>query len=293
MQATRFTKMHGIGNDFVMVDADPESLVSFADSELHEISRRLCHRKFGIGGDGLILVLPSDSADFRMRMFNPDGSEAEMCGNGIRCFAKYVYDRGKTQSEQITVDTKAGVMRLDLEVEGQRVSNVRVDMGRPILRREHIPMTGAGPSPVVDESISVDGEPYRLTAVSMGNPHVIIFTDDVSAVPLERIGPRIETHAFFPARTNVHFVQIHSPREITMRTWERGAGATLACGTGACASVVASALNEYTGRSVLAHLPGGDLRIEWSEDDHVYMSGPAETVFQGEIELGIRVPAGL
>ncbi len=296
MESTRFTKMHGIGNDFILIDADAEPL---PEDRLPEISRRLCHRKFGIGGDGLILVLPTDltdptdRSDFRMRMFNPDGSEAEMCGNGIRCFAKYVYDRGLIDSEQITVATLAGEMKLDLRIEGRRVGSVRVDMGAPVLDRHQIPMSGEGPSPVIGEDISVEGERYAITAVSMGNPHAVIFTDDVSSVPLEQVGPQIERCPLFPARTNVHFVKVQSSDELTMRTWERGAGATLACGTGACASVVASALNGLAGRRVTAHLPGGDLLIEWAQDNHVYMTGPATEVFEGEIDLGIRIPAAV
>ena len=288
MQLTRFTKMHGIGNDFVMIDALAEPL---PENQLPEISRRLCHRKFGIGGDGLILILRSNGSDFKMRMFNPDGSEAEMCGNGIRCFAKYLYDHGLTDSERIRVETLAGEMVLDLQVEDRRVRTVRVDMGRPQLRRDEIPMAGSGASPVIAEPITMDGNTYAVSAVSMGNPHAVIFTDDVARISLEQIGPKVENHPLFPARTNVHFVQVHSADELTMRTWERGAGATLACGTGACASVVASALNGMTGRRVTAHLPGGDLFIEWADDDHVYMTGPAEEVFEGEIDLGIRFPA--
>ena len=294
MNPTRFTKMHGIGNDFVMIDALADPLT---EDQLPAISRRVCHRKFGIGADGLILVLRSgqsdmsDKSDFKMRMFNPDGSEAEMCGNGIRCFAKYLYDHGLTDSERIRVDTLAGVMILDLQVEDRCVRAVRVDMGRPQLRRDEIPMAGSGASPVVGESISTDGQAYAVTALSMGNPHAVIFTEDVSRILLEQVGPNIENHALFPARTNVHFVQVHAPDELSMRTWERGAGVTLACGTGACASVVASALNGLTGRRVTAHLPGGDLLIEWAADDHVYMTGPAAEVFEGEVDLALRIPA--
>jgi len=282
--------MHGIGNDFILIDADAEPL---PEDRLSEISRRLCHRKFGIGGDGLILVLKSSASDFRMRMFNPDGSEAEMCGNGIRCFAKFVYDRGLTDSEQITVATLAGEMKLDLRIEDRRVGSVRVDMGQPVLDRQKIPLSGNGRSPVIGEEVSIEGETYAITAVSMGNPHAVVFTDDVSGVRLEQVGPKIEHFPLFPARTNVHFVEVHSSDELTMRTWERGAGATLACGTGACASVVASAINGRTGRRVTAHLPGGDLQIEWAEDDHVYMTGPATEVFEGEIELGLRIPSAV
>jgi diaminopimelate epimerase len=273
----RFTKMHGIGNDYVYVDcvrqrppADPARL-SVAVSDRHT----------GIGGDGLILIAPSERADARMRMFNADGSEAEMCGNGIRCVAKYVHDHGIARKPRLAIETGRGVLTVDLEVTNDTVSRVRVDMGEPILEAAKIPTTLPG-NPPVDVPL---GE-YRVTAVSMGNPHAVIYVPDVAAVRLADVGPVLERAAEFPRRVNVHFVQPHSAAEATMRTWERGSGITLACGTGACAVCVAGVLTGRTGRKLLAHLPGGDLDLEWSEaDNHVYMTGPATEVFSGDWPL--------
>jgi diaminopimelate epimerase len=219
-----------------------------------------------------------------MKIHNPDGSEAEMCGNGIRAFAKYVYDRGYTNKTTITVDTLAGVLTLDLTAENGKVSAVTVDMGRPRLDRADLPMTG-DPGRVLDEPLEVGGETVRLTGVSMGNPHVVFFANPATEEAINRLGPLLEKHERFPRRTNVHLVEVYSPDEIKMLTWERGAGRTLACGTGACASVVASHLNGKTGRDVIVHLLGGDLRIRWADDDHVYMTGPATEVFTGTISL--------
>ncbi len=276
-----FTKSHGIGNDFVVVDGFQESI---PEDLLPETARRLCDRHFGIGSDGLILVLPSRTATFRMRMLNPDGSEAEMCGNGIRCFAKYVFDRGLTHETQITVETLAGIMAPRLIVKDGKAQMVRVDMGEPRLQRKDIPMKGPdGDGEVVGEKIKVEGDRYDITAVSMGNPHCVIFVDNVEHFPVAKVGPKIETHNLFPQRTNVHFVQVLNSSEIQVRTWERGAGITLACGTGACACAVAAALNKRTGRKVTTHLPGGDLLIEWSGDNRITMTGPAEEVFTGSI----------
>jgi diaminopimelate epimerase len=272
--------MHGIGNDFIVTDAIQQTL---EEASLSEWSRRLNHRKFGVGGDGLILILPSKVADFRMRMFNPDGSEAEMCGNGIRCFAKYVYDHGHHADTQLKVETGDGVKALRLNLRGRQVESVRVDMGQPRLLRSEIPMRGDDNDKVIGESLKVEGQKFEITAVSMGNPHVVIFENNLEGLPIAKYGPAIENHKSFPKRTNVHFVQVHNTGEITMKTWERGAGETLACGTGACATVVACALNNKTSRNVLAHLPGGDLRIEWLGDNRVVMTGPAEEVFSGEI----------
>jgi diaminopimelate epimerase len=274
--------MHGIGNDFVVVNALEESL---EESHLPEISRQVCDRKFGVGADGLILVLPSKTADFKMRMFNPDGSEAEMCGNGIRCFAKYVYDRKLLPDPQVKVETLAGVKLLKLLTRAGKVESVRVDMGMPSLLRAEIPMRGDDNSKVIGEGLKVEGRKFDITAVSMGNPHVIIFEDNLNGFPVARFGPAIENHKAFPQRTNVHFVAVSNSGEIVVKTWERGAGETLACGTGACAAVVASVLNNKTGRNVLVHLPGGDLRVEWMGDNRVVMTGPAEEVFEGEISL--------
>ncbi len=277
-----FTKMHGIGNDFVVVNALTESP---DEKSLPELSRRINDRKFGIGGDGLILVLPSKVADFKMRMLNPDGSEAEMCGNGIRCFAKFVYDNGLSPETLIKVDTLAGTKVLRLQLKDRKVEGVKVDMGCPMLLRSEIPMRGDDNGRVISEPLKVDGKRFEITAVSMGNPHVVIFEDSLDNYPVSKIGPLIENHRSFPHRTNVHFVKVLNNNELVMKTWERGAGETLACGTGACATVVAAILNKKTSRSVLAHLPGGDLRIEWTGDDRVMMTGPAEEVFTGQIDL--------
>jgi diaminopimelate epimerase len=279
----KFTKMQGIGNDFVIVNCLHDTIPA---EKLEAISRKVNDRKFGIGGDGLILILPSKQAELRMRMFNPDGSEAEMCGNGIRCFARYVYERKIIDDTQLKVETGAGVKTLKILTRGGgKFDAVRVDMGQPRLRRSEIPMRGDDVERVIAEPLKADGRRFDITAVSMGNPHVVIFEDNVSSFDLERYGPQIETHKAFPQRTNVHFVQVCSNSEIVVRTWERGAGITLACGTGACACVVASALNNKTGKRVNAHLPGGDLLIEWTGDNRVMMTGPAEEVFEGEINL--------
>lgn len=275
----KFTKMHGIGNDFVVLDCLNEAI---PEERLADLARTMNDRRFGIGGDGLILVLPSRVADFRMRMLNPDGSEAEMCGNGIRCFARYVFDRRITTEAQIRIDTLAGVKAVRVQSRGGKAETVRVDMGAPRLRRSEIPMRGDDSDRVVAEPLRVDRRKYEITAVSMGNPHVIVFAPDVTTVDVARIGPQIETHRLFPQRTNVHFVQVLSSTEITVRTWERGAGLTMACGTGACASLVASSLNDATGRRATVHLPGGDLLIEWVGDGRVMMTGPAEEVFEGD-----------
>ncbi len=277
-----FTKMQGIGNDFIVVNCLNDPLV---EESLAEISIKVNDRKFGIGGDGLILVLPSRMADFRMRMFNPDGSEAEMCGNGIRCFAKYVYDRKLLSDSQVKVETLAGVKMLKLITRGGKVENVRVDMGQPRLRRSEIPMRGEDTEKVVGEPLKADGKRYEITAVSMGNPHVVIFEDNIDAFDLARVGPQIENHKSFPQRTNLQVVKVCSNSEIILRTWERGAGVTLACGTGACAAVVASALNGKTVKRVNVHLPGGDLLVEWMGDNRVMMTGAAEEVFEGEIPI--------
>jgi diaminopimelate epimerase len=281
--------MHGIGNDYVYLDCfnnpAPEHPV--------ELARKIADRHFGVGGDGLILICPSNVADARMRMFNGDGSESEMCGNGVRCVAKYVYDHGIARKERLTVETGAGVLTLDVEVEDERVRRVRVDMGAPVLEARLIPttLTGARVIDVALPSLGDEARPDwfvrsgldpRMTCVSMGNPHLVLFCDDVAAVPLETIGPVLEKHPLFPRRINVHFVQIYSPTVVAMRTWERGSGVTLACGTGASAVCVAGAITGRTARAIKAHLPGGDLDLDWAEDDHVYMTGPAIEVFSGE-----------
>ncbi|HBV85888.1 MAG TPA: diaminopimelate epimerase [Desulfosporosinus sp.] len=274
----KFIKMHGLGNDFVFIDHFSGSDV---DVDYPELAKKLCHRQFGIGGDGLVVVLPSNVADARMRIFNSDGSEPEMCGNGIRCFARYVYDQGLLISDPMLIETGAGILKLNLYIKEGQVQGVQVDMGEPILRAELIPVLGEG-EPVVGQSIEVLGETYLYTAVSMGNPHCVIFVEDFSTLDFDRLGPAIEKHSLFPRKTNVEFIQINSPQEITMKVWERGAGPTLACGTGACASAVAAVLNQKTERAVTVHLPGGDLFIEWGSDNHVYMTGPATYAFKGE-----------
>lgn len=276
----KFTKMQGIGNDYVYVStfdqkgpADPPAM-AVAVSDRH----------FGVGADGLILIGPSERADARMRMFNADGSESEMCGNGVRCVAKFVHDHGIARKPRVTVETGRGVLTLDLTVVNGRAETVRVDMGAPILQGSDIPTRLAG-DPPVDAPLEIEGTTFAVTAVSMGNPHAVVFlneADDAEAV-LRTIGPKMETHPAFPRRVNVHFVRVISADEVRMWTWERGSGITLACGTGACAVCVAGVLTGKTGRSILAHLPGGDLRLEWPADDaSVFMTGPATEVFSGD-----------
>jgi diaminopimelate epimerase len=247
------------------------------------LARRVSDRHFGIGADGLILLLPSASADVRMRMYNADGSEAQMCGNGIRCVAKYAYDQGLAKVNPMRVETAAGVKTIELAMgRDGKVIAATVDMGEPVLEAERIPVRIHQPR-VVDSPIRAGQHAYKMTCVSMGNPHAVIHVEDVRAVRLEEVGPAIEHNPLFPERVNVHFAQVHSPREVTMRTWERGSGITLACGTGASAVCVAGVLTGRTGREILAHLPGGDLRLEWRESDNrVYMTGPATEVFSGE-----------
>jgi diaminopimelate epimerase len=286
----RFTKMQGCGNDYVYVDCFREK----PPSDAAALSRAISDRHFGVGGDGLILICPSDKADARMRMFNADGSEAEMCGNGVRCVAKYVYDHGIAKKPVLKIETGRGVLTLEVEISGDKVQQVCVDLGEPILEAELIPTTLTGPrvvhQPLPDTAFGNDhawvtscGLDPRITCVSMGNPHATLYCTDVAKVPLERVGPVLENYHWFPRRINVHFVQVHSPTEVTMRTWERGSGITLACGTGACAVCVAGVLTGQTQRAITAHLPGGDLQLHWADDDnHVYMTGPAVEVFSGE-----------
>jgi diaminopimelate epimerase len=279
----KFTKMHGLGNDYVYVNGFAETIADPA-----AVARKISDRHFGVGGDGLIMILPSDKADVRMRMFNADGSEGEMCGNGVRCVAKYAYDHGLTKSNPMRVETGRGVLTLDLVTNNDKVEQVTVNMSEPILSLPDIP---------VDRDKVVKGareHEYRLSLnqsnelvdavfVSMGNPHAVIFTNDVKAVDLPRVGPVVELHKAFPRRVNAHWAHVHSRHEITMRTWERGSGITLACGTGACAVLVAAVLTGRADRKALVHLPGGDLTIEWRESaNNVYMTGPATEVFSGE-----------
>ncbi|HZK86241.1 MAG TPA: diaminopimelate epimerase [Desulfosporosinus sp.] len=273
----KFIKMHGLGNDFVFLDHFSVA----TDVDYPELAKKLCHRQFGIGGDGLVVIMPSKIADARMRIINSDGSEPEMCGNGIRCFARYVYDQRIVLHNPIRVETLAGVLTVHLNIKDDQVQGARVDMGEPILRADLIPVLGQG-EPVVGATLEVLGETFQYTAVSMGNPHCIIFVEDLATLDFERFGPAIEKHLLFPRKTNVEFIQVNSPKDLTMKVWERGAGPTLACGTGACAAAVAAVLNYKTERTVTIHLPGGDLLIEWGLDNHVYMTGPATYVFKGE-----------
>jgi diaminopimelate epimerase len=280
--------MQGAGNDYVYIDCfhqpPPRDAVG--------LSKAMSDRHFGVGSDGLILIGPSERGDARMRMFNADGSEAEMCGNGVRCVAKYVWDHGISHNNPLRIETGRGVLTLHLHTKSGKVETVTVDMGEPILEVERIPTTLPGPRavnqtgpalpPPAEWAASCGLDP-RVTCVSMGNPHVVYYCSQVALVPLEVVGPVLETAPVFPKRINVHFVQVHSAGEVTMRTWERGSGVTLACGTGACAVGVAGVLTGRTGRNITAHLPGGDLQLRWDEaDNHVYMTGPAVEVFSGE-----------
>ena len=275
--------MHGLGNDFIVIDGLSQR-VSEVDFSKEAVF--LCDRNFGIGADGVILVLPSTHSDFKMSIFNADGSEPQMCGNGIRCFARFVYENSLTDKVVFSVETLAGVIVPSLVVEDGKIQAIEVDMGLPILERGRIPILGEPKDkPVIHESLSVDGKSYPITCVSMGNPHCVTFVEDLKRIALNEIGPKFEHHPSFPERTNTEFVQIISRSEAGMLVWERGSGATLACGTGACAVLVAGVLNNLLDRKALIHLPGGDLIIEWQEDDRIMMTGPAETVFKGEIQL--------
>lgn len=279
----RFTKMHGIGNDFVVVDGLVPDAPSPSQVQPH--LEAIGHRRFGVGYDQFLFVHPSEVADFAMPIYNPDGSEAEMCGNGIRAFAKYVYDHGYTDKTNITVDTLAGIKTLELDVKDGKVASVTVDMGTPGLDRADIGMIGEA-GQVINEVLEVNHEPIRITGVSMGNPHVVFFTDEATESEINSIGPVLENHPRFPRRTNVHLVEVLGRNELKILTWERGAGRTLACGTGACACLVAAHVNGYTDRYAICHLPGGDLKIRWDEEtDHVFMTGPATEVYTGEITL--------
>jgi len=283
----RFTKMHGLGNDYLLVDAMKGAP---SEEKLPAIARALSDRHFGIGSDGLILVEPSRVADFKMRVFNSDGSEAEMCGNGIRLFAKFVYEHGHTRQRELEVETLAGIIRPRLRTSGSEVTEVRVDMGEPRLRRSQIPMKGADQERVVGERMRLLGQRYQVTALSMGNPHCVLFVENVEKAKVEEIGPAIERHDLFPRRMNVEFAQIVGDGHIRMRVWERGAGETLACGTGASAVVVAGVLNGLSPRKAIVHLRGGDLKVHWSqEDNHVFIEGPAEEVCTGETRLDERL----
>jgi len=276
----KFTKMHGAGNDYVYINGFEEQVDDPAD-----LARRVSHRQFGIGSDGLILILPSEVADVRMRMFNLDGSESEMCGNGIRCVAKYAYDHGLVNSLEITAETGAGVLSLTLfPGEAGLIERVRVDMGAPQLTRGAIPMVGVPEEQAIAVPLEVSGQHYEVTAVSMGNPHAVVFVDDVETFPVAEIGPLIENHPWFPELVNVEFVQVVSPTEVSQRTWERGSGETLACGTGASAVTTAGVLTGRTERKITNHLRGGDLELEWLAGGSIMMTGPAVEVFSGDYD---------
>lgn len=274
----KFFKMHGLGNDYVYMDAINQNIEN--ESSLAQF---VSNRHFGIGSDGLILICKSDIADFKMRMFNADGSEAEMCGNGIRCVGKFVYDNGLTNKTKVTIETLAGIKTLNLNVKDGKVESVRVDMGEPILKPNKIPVI-ANEDIVKNLVLEAEGKEFKFTCVSMGNPHAITVVNDVKNFDVEKYGKVLEVDKVFPNKTNVEFIQILDQNNIKMRVWERGSGETLACGTGACASVVACILNGLTSRNVKVQLLGGNLEIEWNkEDNHVYMTGPAVTVFEGKL----------
>ncbi len=286
----KFTKMHGCGNDYVYINGFTEHI---PQEKKQEAVRFLSDRNFGVGGDGVIFINPSNQADFEMEMYNADGSRAQMCGNGIRCVAKYVYDKGLTDSEHIRVISGGSIKYLDLTVEkpegrpGERgaVTGVRVNMGSPVFEPKRIPVIADGER-VINEPIYVEEKEYRITCVSMGNPHAVVFAEGVSDMKLEQIGPLFENHVRFPERVNTEFVEVLDRQTVFMRVWERGTGETLACGTGCCATAVACVLNGLTDREITVKLLGGELRIEWDRDKNVvYMTGPAATVFEGEVEL--------
>ncbi len=276
----KFTKMHGIGNDYVYINCFEETVENPG-----ELARAMSDRHFGVGSDGLILIKPSEKADFEMRMYNADGSEGAMCGNGIRCVAKYVYDYGLTDRTRISIDTRSGIKYLELTVEDGRMKLARVNMGSPELRADKIPIV-CDKEQVIHEPIEVDGVTYYMTGVSMGNPHAVVYVDDVENFEIEKIGPLFEHHPVFPDRVNTEFCKVLDDHTVRMRVWERGAGETLACGTGACAVAVASVLNGYTAQEITVKLRGGDLQIEWDRgNNQVTMTGPAKVVFDGEWKL--------
>ncbi|AIQ68512.1 diaminopimelate epimerase [Paenibacillus graminis] len=276
-----FTKMHGLGNDFIIVFGEQE-----LPGNASELAVTLCNRFFGIGADGLVYILPSERGDYMMRIMNSDGSEAEQCGNAIRCVSKYVYEHGLVSSEQIVIETiGAGEQKVSLQVKDGVVETVTVDMGEPVLSGTQIPVA-IDAEPVLDQPIEADGRAFKFTAVSMGNPHCVIYVDDAVGFDLATWGPKLEVHPLFPRKVNVEFATVLDRSHVDMRVWERGAGPTLACGTGACATLVSSVLNGLTDRSATISLKGGDLFIEWNEqDNHVYMTGPAQVVYTGSVEL--------
>ena len=274
----KFTKMHGLGNDYVYIDCTKQKI-----ENIPSLARFVSDRHFGIGSDGLILICKSDVADFKMEMFNSDGSQAEMCGNGIRCVGKFVYDKGLTKKKRITIETLAGIKTLELNIKNDKVDTVKVDMGEPILSPKKIPVL-YDKEPVKELIITEEGKEFKFCCVSIGNPHAITIVDDVKEFDVEKYGKKIEVNRVFPSKTNVEFIEIIDKQHIKMRVWERGAGETLACGTGACATAVACSINGLTDRHVFVELLGGILEIEWNENNnHVYMSGPAVTVYEGEL----------
>ena len=299
-----FTKMHGLGNDFILIDcrnSEPgtqnlevrteNSKLKTQNLELGTLAERLCHRRFGIGADQLLLLYPSDIADFKMRIFNADGSEVEMCGNGIRCFARYIWDRGLSEKAMLSVETMAGIIK-----PLRSGALVTVDMGEPVLEGRlipvdippHPPLDKGGNGGVKNFPLKIENEEFKITCVSMGNPHAVIVVDEVDACDVKKYGPLIEVNRLFPKRINVEFIQVITKEKIKMRVWERGSGETMACGTGASAVAVAANLLGLAGRQVCVELPGGELVIEWKEDNRVYMTGPAVEVFSGEIQVGIQ-----
>ena len=289
-----FTKMHGLGNDFILIDCREQTCPS-ESSDLRDFSRRLCDRRFGIGADQILLLHNSGKADFRMQILNADGSEVEMCGNGIRCLARYIWDRKLSEKNVLEIETLAGIIRPE-----RSLDMVKVDMGEPILEAEKIPVrlsqqshpphpsfSKGGVGMIIDYPLKIADREFMITCVSMGNPHAVIFVEDVAGFPVAHYGRLIETHSLFPKKTNVEFIQVMNRREIKMRVWERGAGETTACGTGASAAAVASALKGFTEKTVTVHLTGGDLLIERAANNHIYMTGPAEQVFEGHVEMSL------
>ena len=272
----QFSKWHGLGNDFIIIDGFKTTIENYS-----QMAVAMCDRHFGIGADGLVTVLPSQTGDFKMQIINSDGSEAAMCGNATRCVARYLYENGFTGKTCIDLETKAGIVRPELIFADQVIRSVRVDMGEPRLERRHIPMTGNPDDHCINQKMTVQGQDYYITAVSMGNPHAVVFVEDVLKINLPTVGPLLETHSCFPGKANIEFAQIIDADTIKMRVWERGAGITMACGTGSCATLVASVINKKTKRQATLQLAGGDLFIEWADDNHVYMTGPAQEVFRG------------
>ncbi len=273
----QFTKVHGLGNDFVIINSFKEKV-----NNPNELAIKLCNRKFGVGADGLVLVAPSNNADIKMRIFNPDGTEPEMCGNAIRCVAKYAYERGMSEKE-LKVETLAGIMLPEIILRDNKILGVKVDMGKPLVESSEIPIKSSLER-VISQPLNINGKEYLITGVSMGNPHCIIYVNDFKGIDITSIGPIIENHDIFPAKINVEFVKVINNHEVEMLVWERGAGVTMACGTGACAVTVAGVLNEKHSRNIKVHLTGGTMQINWSEkNDHVYMTGPAVEVFEGTL----------